>query len=543
MASAALIGRNGVLELDDGDPVEDAVGLGLSVLAQIVEQSADGIALTDAQRRAVYVNPALSQMLGRSPGQLLGSDLVDTILPQRARQPARENYPARLTDATDLVTNVLIDNRGAELETLTAAQPVELDGSPHVGWVFRDLSASRTAARAAAALAQSAAELVGTASTDEILSGISRHAVENTRAMAAGIIIAGADDTLVFGGRYGMSGPTTAGPEWDAIRPLPASELLAAISGGTINVGKPAGRAVVVPDARHTWQRNPRLRKWADAIPDQDWSTFVLLPVAWNNQVIGGFGCFLPTGVAAQSEPELAFCSALADHAAVAVANGRLSRQATSSAALAARNQLTRDLHDSVSQALFSITMHARAAQLATDSAGLPPDTPLGRSVTQLSQLARGTLAEMRALIFELRPEALAENGLVGALTTQAAAISAREQVTVEVHSSEDRFALDPDVEQHLYRIVCEALNNVVKHSGATNATVTIGLLEQALRITVTDDGLGFDPSSRRAGHLGLLTMTQRAEAIGATFEIASRPGTTISLRVSLEVHSPRATT
>jgi signal transduction histidine kinase len=103
----------------------------------------------------------------------------------------------------------------------------------------------------------------------------------------------------------------------------------------------------------------------------------------------------------------LAFYTALADQAAVAVTNARL-------AASLERSRLARDLHDSVSQALFSMTMHARAAQLAMATAGLDESGPLGRSVTQLAELTRGALAEMRALIFELRPGALAEEGSGG---------------------------------------------------------------------------------------------------------------------------------
>ena len=120
------------------------------------------------------------------------------------------------------------------------------------------------------------------------------------------------------------------------------------------------------------------------------------------------------------------------------------------------------------------MTMHARAAQLALARAGLEESGPLGRSIAELAELTRGALAEMRALIFELRPAALAEEGLVAALRKQAAALSAREQVAVTVQGPEERLDLEAGVEEHLYRIASEALHNVVKHARRRAAAVTV---------------------------------------------------------------------
>jgi signal transduction histidine kinase len=197
------------------------------------------------------------------------------------------------------------------------------------------------------------------------------------------------------------------------------------------------------------------------------------------------------------------------------------------------RARLARDLHDSVSQALFSMTMHARAAQLSLVRAGLDEDSPLGRSVAELSQLTRGAMAEMRALIFELRPDALAEEGLVAALAKQAAALTAREEVAITVVGPDGGVDLDGPVEEHLYRIVSEALHNIVKHARAEHATVTItATAEKTLQVEVNDDGAGFDPESARPGHLGLSTMADRAALIGAELTVRSvrGRGTTVSL-------------
>ena len=243
---------------------------------------------------------------------------------------------------------------------------------------------------------------------------------------------------------------------------------------------------------------------------------------------------YLPAGMVGPSEAELAFCTALADQAAVAVATARLAAQTGHAAALRERGRLARELHDSVSQGLFSMTMHARAAQLSMDKAGLDTAAPLGRSIAQLAELARGTLAEMRALIFELRPGALAEEGLVGALRKQAAALAAREQVLITVEGPDQPLGLNAETEEHLYRIVSEALHNVARHARAGSAAVSVTTEEDTIRVTVSDDGAGFDPDVKYAGHLGLSTMTQRAAAIGADLTITSAPGTGTTVAVSL---------
>ena len=140
------------------------------------------------------------------------------------------------------------------------------------------------------------------------------------------------------------------------------------------------------------------------------------------------------------------------------------------------RQRIARDLHDSVSQSLFSTTLHVRTAQHTLAREGLDSAGPVGEELSEIGQLTRGALAEMRALIFELRPGALAEEGLVAALTKQASALSAREGLAIEVDGPDERLPLEPEVEEQLYRLGQEALANVVKHARASNATVRIAV-------------------------------------------------------------------
>ena len=140
----------------------------------------------------------------------------------------------------------------------------------------------------------------------------------------------------------------------------------------------------------------------------------------------------------------------------------------------------------------------------------------------------------MRALIFELRPGALAEEGLVSALRRQAAAISAREDMQITVTGPEERLPLPAATEEHCYRLVLEAWHNTVKHAAAAAMTATIITDDAGVTVELADDGRGFDPGAVPPGHLGLQTMRERAAAIGATFDLASTPGQGTTIRFHL---------
>jgi signal transduction histidine kinase len=219
----------------------------------------------------------------------------------------------------------------------------------------------------------------------------------------------------------------------------------------------------------------------------------------------------------------------------------REARSAAAEAQAAERSRLARELHDSVSQALFSMTMHARTAQIALARGAHPASGPLARAIDQLGDLTAGALAEMRALIFELRPGALAEEGLVAALVRQAAAISAREQIPITVDGPAERLPLTAPAEENSYRIVLEALHNAVKHAAATHAAVTVVPECPVVRITVADDGCGFDINAQCPGKLGLRTMAERADKIRGDLQVTTMPGagTRIQLAVPAELSPP----
>ncbi len=263
------------------------------------------------------------------------------------------------------------------------------------------------------------------------------------------------------------------------------------------------------------------------------WEDMALLPLVVSGVVVGEVAVYLAPGQDLDDN-DRGYLAALADQAAVAVRNSTLYRTAERNAALEERQRLARELHDSVSQSLFSMTLHARSAQRHLEAASLPDDHLVALEVEQLHGLAQAALAEMRALIFELRPRALETEGLTVALSKQAAALTAREGLTVQVHGPDSRLGLDPAIEEHLYRIALEALHNIVRHAGATRVDINVDRTDAALVLRVRDDGAGFDPSIERPGHLGLMTMRERAEVIGARFDSDSGPGRGCEIAVSV---------
>jgi PAS domain S-box-containing protein len=514
----------------------DAAALGLATLSAVLAGAPDAIAIADADRRWIYANPAACELLGRSLEQLLGLDFL-TSVPVREHDFVIGRFSDILAGARGRFGSILIDSAGEEHETVHSISTTEIGGSPHAVAIFRDVTGSRAAARAAVALTQAASQLVEAGTADEILAGIARHAVEGTRARACGIFAVGDDHKLAESGSYSSSGAQTgemtrAG--WIALDDIPHARVIAALTGGSIVVGEVPGGPVVLADVGSAWNADPVLEAFVATLED-DWpGAAVFVPLSWENRVFGLFVAYLPTGVTGPIETELAFFAALADQAAVVVTNARLTSQARQGAALLERSRLARELHDSVSQGLFSMTMHARAAQLAMVKAGLDERGPLGRSIAVLAELTRGALAEMRALIFELRPAALAEEGLVAALRKQAAALSARAETMITVQGPDERLGLEAGVEEHLYRIASEALHNVVNHAGADSATVSVTEQAGGLRVAVSDNGTGFDQDCEHPGHLGLSTMAERAETIGAQLAVSSAPGKGTTVGVSL---------
>jgi signal transduction histidine kinase len=215
---------------------------------------------------------------------------------------------------------------------------------------------------------------------------------------------------------------------------------------------------------------------------------------------------------------------AVADQAGTAISNSRLASRSSELAATEERQRLARELHDAVNQTLWTAALTAESVLDDVDE-----DSTLHHRVYRLRQLTRGALAEMRALLLELRPGELTEIGLDELIEQLLTALECRRTLDVDVEL--DAVQLEPASHLTFYRIAQEGIGNVAQHAEASSLSVRLTKGPPA-ELCITDDGGGFDPADVAAGHLGLTIMRERAESIGAHFSMESQPGSGAILRL-----------
>jgi signal transduction histidine kinase len=232
------------------------------------------------------------------------------------------------------------------------------------------------------------------------------------------------------------------------------------------------------------------------------------------------------------SKEDVRLIELFANQAALAVENTRLAKQVQEMAVVQERHRLSRELHDSVNQLLYGMALYTQAAQRKLETG----DIDAVRShLHNLEDSSREALKEMRLLIFELRPSVLDSAGLQNALTQRLKNVE--EQVgLLTTFKWKVNVPLDSKIEEMLYGISQEALNNVVKHARATNVSVHLIRSGHTLILKIEDDGVGFNVQSKGEGGIGLRTMRERAESQNADLEISSAPGEGTSLKVEVKV-------
>lgn len=279
-------------------------------------------------------------------------------------------------------------------------------------------------------------------------------------------------------------------------------------------------------------QQDPRFVGWPAAHPSM--RTFMGVPVVAKGTIVAAF--YLTDKLAADefTEEDEHIIAMLAAHAAIAIENARLFERSRELSVVEERNRLARELHDSVTQTIFSVVLTAEAASTLVDRD--PGEAKVQLQAVQ--SLARGALQEMRSLIFELRSADLAADGLVATLRKHIDVVRRVRSEEIELRVDAER-ALPAALERELFRIAQEALNNALNHASARGIDVSLLFEKACVALTVRDNGTGFDPQAPaiRSKRLGLTSMRERAEAIGATLRIDSAPGagTTVHLEVPVE--------
>jgi signal transduction histidine kinase/streptogramin lyase len=299
---------------------------------------------------------------------------------------------------------------------------------------------------------------------------------------------------------------------------LPAGEYIfrvkASNSDGVWNTAGVSIPIVITPPVWETW--------WFRGGTTMALATFIALGFRWRLRAIRAQQVVLEQEVALRTV-ELQHQIEQREKAEQALAE-----KAAQEAVMIERTRLARDLHDAVTQTLFSASL---IADVLPDIWSLSQAEGWKR-LEELRQLTRGALAEMRTLLMELRPGALTEIPLPDLLRQLCESQIGRARLPIQFSVIGIR-TLPADLQVGLYRITQEALNNIVKHAKATEVIVTLHLSEEAVQLSIIDNGSGFDIASVTPAHLGLKIMCERAEAIGAKFSLCSQPGEGTKIVVS----------
>ena len=263
--------------------------------------------------------------------------------------------------------------------------------------------------------------------------------------------------------------------------------------------------------------------------------TCVSVPMHAKGAVIGVLSVLRPADQLF-SVDEVALLASVGDQIGIAVDNARLYQQSEQLAIVQERQRLARDLHDAVTQSVYSVTLMAEAARRSAENEQWSTVTNL---MGRLQDIGGQALKELRLLVYELRPLALRQEGLVGAVRHRLDAVERRAGMAVDFQTTGD-ILLPDTIETDLYRMVQEALNNTLKHAEAGRIAVHITQQANQLTIRIEDDGNGFNLDDvHHSGGMGLHSLRERADKIGANLSIESTPdnGTRITITLSTEQH------
>jgi signal transduction histidine kinase len=310
--------------------------------------------------------------------------------------------------------------------------------------------------------------------------------------------------------------------QWDALGELPRTH---GVLGAMLETVEPYRTLDI--------QADPRFQGWPAAHPNM--TTFLGVPIVAKGRVLGAF--YL-TNVGPRGAPFTdagqRLIETLAAHAALALEHAELYERSRELSVVEERNRLARDLHDSVTQTLFSLSLTAESAATLADS----NPAAAREQIHAVQQLAASAMQEMRSLIFELRPAEVETEGLVPTLRKHVDVLRKVYEPTIELVVKRER-RLPPALERELFRVAQEALNNALKHARAEEISVEVDVSDRCARLAVRDRGVGFEPADaqRRSRRLGLVSMHERARELGAELEIHSRPGkgTVVTLDLPLD--------
>ncbi|MEX1158702.1 MAG: PAS domain S-box protein, partial [Thermomicrobiales bacterium] len=333
-----------------GDETNAADLLGLDVLASVMDASLDGIVVIDANQRYLYVNPAASRILGYPAGELIGRDFLINFAP-RQHERMRAFFEQTVVGKPGRHDSTILLPTGEEREIEYTDTLFEADGRQLLTAIFRDVTEPRRQEREARVLAEIAASLTIDQPMEETLEILTRYVVDSTRAEAAVI---------------GLVEPDTMRLEAFTVHGLPERFIEAMRESWPMSRSSATVRAietqqiVIVAGARAAMLAGERYAMVHDLLADDRWDALAAIPLVYRGRSHGALVVYYSDP--GPPDDEIALLAAIADQAAVVVENNRLYTEAQGQAAIEERQRLARELHDSVSQALYGIGLGARTA-------------------------------------------------------------------------------------------------------------------------------------------------------------------------------------
>ena len=472
-------------------------------LEAFLDASLDAVLVMDDAGRCLRANIAAQAVLGRSHHQLIGTDPL-----------------ASWQVTTDRGVTTLRSTEGRVLRARQA--PIEQGKLV----VLRDITEAERLRQRLSAFASAASSVAYAGSLRETLDAICAETIRTVDLAAAQILLIDADTWRMQ--LHGAAPVELFGPDF-AERILHAAAQGAELTSvESLRQGVP----IITPGRRSQMLRDPRWRPLHDHLLLFDWDTFVSMPLGLRQEPIGALNIYCRPGQPPTVD-DLEFFTAMADHISVAVQQAQLFAASTARTQREERQRLARDLHDSACQELFSINLHVRAAQFLSarmqgGTVGSPEAwSTLGRHLATVGDLAHAALEDLRALVFELYPTVLQDEGLVMVARQLITSIGARESIRVELMGSTlplDELQVEGEALLEAYHILRESLHNVVKHARASTVQVTLGVDPAApttLVMEIADDGIGPTWQAQHTG-LGLTSMRDRAERLGGSLRVGA---------------------
>lgn len=500
----------------------------------LVESTTDVIWTLDLEGKVTYVSPSVEQVFGYRPEEVLESP-VGELFSAEALELA-ETALRRLREAVAQGTHYGRKERfefegrrkdGSKVWTEAVASAVYDSDGAFVGvvGVTRDITERR---RTEEALQRRVEELSTLSRIARVLATVTE--LPSALATVAEIVAYLLDaSSVVISDLRGSRVQVMAQFARDPACPAPGETMAQLVDAGEARevLGRGRGRT------GEGTQACLLSESLCEKVCAQTARAAMAVPLQTRGTVVGMMCLGTDQPDRAFTDAEISLVQTIATDVAAAIENARLYEQAQIAAVDAERQRLARELHDSVTQSLYSTTLLANGWGEMADQGRL--ENP-GAHFRQLEEIGLQALKEMRLLILQLRPPILEEKGLVMALKQRLEAVEQRVSVDAKLLTKGEMQQLPSELEEQLFHIAQEALNNALRHAGATSVTVEISVQDGLVCLAVQDDGRGLGPDARSPG-MGMENMRDRAKSIGGRLEVTSSPGhgTTVTVTAALE--------